>query len=237
MPQSFLVKLRTTGNRIPFVSVLCDEASRLFPEYLDNERPVYALKHQGDSGGRIPLDQVETIAARYLADLRASVPSDPVVLCGYSFGGIVAYEMAQQLTASGARPPLLIIIDSYVPSLHDEAMQHGRHFLGMLKDQLVGQIVENQLRRGKPLNGKLNHYHIIHTYSNAISAYKPKPYEGLLALIRASDDWGPVDLGWYSLVRGRFLLKQIQCNHAEMVKSHGRELAGVVRELINETCS
>ncbi|MFZ1692373.1 MAG: thioesterase domain-containing protein, partial [Flavobacteriales bacterium] len=221
--------------QIPFVSVLCDEASRLFPDFLDFERPVYALKHQGGSRGRIHLDEVETIATRYLADLRAAVPSGPVVLCGYSFGGIVAYEMAQQLKASGAPPPLLIIIDSYAPSLHDEAMEHGRHFLGMLKDQLLGQIVESQLSHGKPLSGKLNHYHIIHTYSNAISAYKPVPYEGLLAVIRAEDGWGPVDLGWYSMVRGRFMLKQIESNHTELVKSHGRELAGVVSKLLSET--
>lgn len=235
MPKSFLVKLRTQGVQTPFVSVLCDEASRLFPEYLDTERPVYALKHQGSNGQRIPLDRVETIAARYLADLRAAVPSGPVVLCGYSFGGIVAYEMAQQLTASGAPPPLLIIIDSYAPHLHKDAMDHGRNFLSLLKDAMLGQIVELRLRQGISLKDKLNHYHIIHTYSTAIAAYKPKPYMGLIAVIRAADGWGPIDLGWHQLSTGTLLLRELDCDHASMVKSHGRELILLIKELLSET--
>jgi len=232
MPTSFLLQLRTSGSLAPLVCVLCDEASRLLPEYMDPGRPVYALKHQG--GSRIALTTVEAIAGRYLADLRSALPSGPLVLCGYSFGGVVAYEMAQQLAAVDERPALVIIIDSYAPALHPDAMKHGRNYLNVLKDLMVAQVVERRLKHGVPLKGKLNHFHIIQTYSHAISLYRPKPYAGQLAVIRAADGWGPADLGWHGLVRGRFWLREMHCDHVSIVKSNTSELAALIKGLLEE---
>jgi pimeloyl-ACP methyl ester carboxylesterase len=216
------------------VLVLCDEASRQVPEFLDSDRPVYALKHQGGDGERIPLNTVEAIAERYLADLRSAVPSGPVILCGYSFGGVVAYEMAQRLAAIGERPPLVIVIDSYAPSLHMDAMDQGRNYLNVLKDLMFARVVERRLNHGVPLKGKLNHFHIIHTYSDATAMYRPKPYAGQLAVIRAADGWGPADLGWYGLAQGRFSLREMHCDHVAIVKSNTRELAALISQLLKE---
>jgi thioesterase domain-containing protein len=216
------------------VLVLCDEASRQVPVFLESDRPVYALKHQGDDGQRIPLKTVEAIASRYLADLRTAVPSGPAIICGYSFGGVVAYEMAQQMAAAGERPPLLIIIDAYAPALHQDAMDHGRNYLNVLKDLIAAQVVDHRLRHGIPLKGKLNHFHIIRTYSHAISLYQPKPYGGHLALIRAADGWGPTDLGWYMLAQGRFVIREMDCDHVSIVKSKSRELTALIRQLLEE---
>src|SRR4030095_9382856 len=59
--------------------------------------------------------QVETIAAHYLSQIRMVQPKGPYFLGGYSFGGIVAFEIAQQLQIEGAHIPLLFIIDSHFP--------------------------------------------------------------------------------------------------------------------------
>lgn len=234
MPRNFLIKLRTQGSRTPLVLVLCDEASRQVPEFLNSDRPIFALKHQGGDGQRIQLNTVEAIAERYLADLRSAAPSGPVVLCGYSFGGVVAFEMAQQMAAAGERPPLLIVIDSYAPVLHQDAMDHGRNYLNVLKDRMISQIVEHRLNHGIPLKGKLNHFHIIQTYSHAVSQYRPRPYSGRLALIRAADSWGPADLGWYLLAQGRFVTREMDCDHVSIVKSNSRELTALISQLLEE---
>ncbi len=51
------------------------------------------------------------IAARYLAEVRAVQPEGPYYLGGFSFGATVAYEMAQQLLATGEHVALLAILD------------------------------------------------------------------------------------------------------------------------------
>jgi thioesterase domain-containing protein len=55
------------------------------------------------------------MAACYVKEIRSIQPAGPYLLAGYSFGGVVAYEMAQQLTASGSNIALLGIIDRPVP--------------------------------------------------------------------------------------------------------------------------
>ena len=46
--------------------------------------------------------------------MRAEAPSGPYLLAGWSMGGVVAYEMAQRLTAEGAEVGLVVALDSMV---------------------------------------------------------------------------------------------------------------------------
>jgi thioesterase domain-containing protein len=65
------------------------------------DQPFYGLElHRGD-GKPVPHTQVEAIAAHYVHELRTVQPQGPYFLGGYSFGGIVAFEMAQQLMKEG----------------------------------------------------------------------------------------------------------------------------------------
>jgi len=54
---------------------------------------------------------VEEIAALYVRAIRSVQPAGPYLIAGWSFGGIVAYEIAQQLHAAGEQAPLLALID------------------------------------------------------------------------------------------------------------------------------
>lgn len=55
---------------------------------------------------------VERLAERYVGELRRVQPSGPYHLGGYSFGAVVAYEMAQQLAALGEEVAALVIVDT-----------------------------------------------------------------------------------------------------------------------------
>lgn len=79
---------------------------------LDPEQPVYGLQAKGLNGIDEPLGTVEEMAAHYIAAITAANPHGPYALAGYSFGGIVAYEMAQQLTAAGKPVKLLALFDT-----------------------------------------------------------------------------------------------------------------------------
>ena len=80
--------------------------------HMGTERPFFGLRRTADD----PLtDSMEQIASRYVAAVLAHQPTGPFYLGGHSFGAIVAYEMASQLTAQGHEIGLLAIIDQNKP--------------------------------------------------------------------------------------------------------------------------
>jgi amino acid adenylation domain-containing protein len=77
------------------------------------DRPVFGLQAQGLDGARPPLRSVEEMARLYLQSILALYPQGPYHLVGLSFGGLVAYEMAQQLKNMGRPVGLLAVLDAF----------------------------------------------------------------------------------------------------------------------------
>ena len=77
---------------------------------LPADLPLYAFRDAIDDGPRAP--SMEAMAGRLSADLTAFQPDGPICLAGYSFAGLLAYEMARQLTAAGREIKLLVIFDT-----------------------------------------------------------------------------------------------------------------------------
>ena len=65
---------------------------------------------------------MEQLAKYYLKQIKAIQPNGPYRLAGWSFGGIVAYEMVHQLTQQNDHVEARILIDSYKPTARKEAM-------------------------------------------------------------------------------------------------------------------
>jgi len=118
-PWSPLVAIQPRGERIPifFVhavggEVLCysDLARELGPD-----QPFYGLQ-AGDLSHPDEAElSIEERAARYLAAVREVRPHGPYLLGGWSFGGFVAFEMAQQLVRAGESVPLVAMLDTRPP--------------------------------------------------------------------------------------------------------------------------
>ncbi len=81
---------------------------------LQSERPVYGLQAQGLDGDETPQRSVEDMARAYILRMRGLQPSGPYALVGYSFGGLVAFEIAQQLVKAGEKIEMLCLLDTYV---------------------------------------------------------------------------------------------------------------------------
>ncbi len=62
---------------------------------------VIGIQARGLAGKDPPHATVEAMAAEYLREVKARQPDGPYNLCGYSFGGLVAFEMARRLRESG----------------------------------------------------------------------------------------------------------------------------------------
>jgi phthiocerol/phenolphthiocerol synthesis type-I polyketide synthase E len=150
-PGSRLVALRREGSERPvfLVADALGTASTYtaLASHL-GDRPVYGLeptsrRHHG----------VKQLAARHVETvLRTQPAAEPLVIGGWSFGAIVAHEIARQLSARGVRVGLLVCIDGSLPNARRLPMGLDPAFLaGCLRMQLDAALGKGTI------GGRLRH--------------------------------------------------------------------------------
>jgi amino acid adenylation domain-containing protein len=116
---SSLVPIQTKGTKPPIFCVHACGAHvfiyRPLVAYLDLDQPVYGLQAQGIDGTREPHTHVEDMAAYYIKEIRELQPYGPYYLVGHTLGGVIAFEIAQQLTRQGEEVGLLAMFDTLCP--------------------------------------------------------------------------------------------------------------------------
>jgi acetoacetyl-CoA synthetase len=112
--------------------------------HIGGDRAVYAIRARGLDGDCEPRNRVQSMAADYLALIRGVQPHGPYLLGGFSFGGLIALEMAQRLTDSGGAVGGLVLIDTFRHSQHRPL----RARLAVLVKFSLRRL--NALRRGSP---------------------------------------------------------------------------------------
>ncbi|NWD75281.1 amino acid adenylation domain-containing protein, partial [Pseudomonas gingeri] len=116
-----VVPVRTTGSQRPLF--LVHEFTGLdlyFPTlgmHIDSDIPVYGLP--GVALGEPQLQTMECLATRLLKVMRKVQPQGPYRLAGWSFGGLLAYEIAIQLVGMDEEVEFVGLIDTYMPRLVD----------------------------------------------------------------------------------------------------------------------
>jgi thioesterase domain-containing protein/aryl carrier-like protein len=83
---------------------------------LANDQPFYVFQPHGSDGMSEPLQSISEIAAEYIKEMQKINTDGPYVVGGYSFGGLVAYEMTKQLTDNGYKVDKLLIFDKEAPN-------------------------------------------------------------------------------------------------------------------------
>jgi len=114
-----VVSVRTTGSNPPFFGVHGLEGGVLFWrdmfEYLPDNQPFYAIQAQGVDGLLPALTSIEEMSRLYIDEIRKIQPHGPYHLGGYSMGGVIAYEMGQQLIRNGEKVNSLVMFDTLNP--------------------------------------------------------------------------------------------------------------------------
>jgi len=108
------------GTRLPFYSIHPVSGSVFcygdLARALGLDQPFYAFQSVGLNEHMTPHKSIEMMAAYYLDALIARQPQGPYYIGGWSFGGIVAFELAQQLRRQGRLVGLLALMDSWLPA-------------------------------------------------------------------------------------------------------------------------
>jgi len=255
---SALVPLQPAGDRPPFFCVhpvagnaLC---YRGLARELGPEQPFWGLQTPALTPGVEPLETVEEMAEAYLGEIREVQPEGPYRLGGWSFGGLVAYEMARRLEAAGEEVALLALLDTLAEPEgsgrdDDEASRVLDFFAHLFRfptdevrelieplpeedrlEALVAHFRESgHLPPDLTLETVRHHLAVEEILRRATRAYRPGPYGGQVTVFRAQDGpaGDPTDptAGWSDRAAGVESVP-VPGRHQEMVfHPHVVELA------------
>lgn len=220
------------------------------------DQPFYALQPQGLDGMSKLHQTVPQMAAHYIMEIRRKQPTGPYYLGGYSGGGVVAFEMAKQLVATGERigglvfldsvapgivmPTTLDKLDNYFTGLRQKGLGHAFNVArgaANRRMEMVATLARKPLRRLFPYHYRLEN--IADTWNEAFAAYQPTPYAGEAMLFRASTGLvAGVDIGhfngWEGLILGNIEVNESPGDHTSMCEQpHVRVLARRLRSYLH----
>ena len=138
-----LVPIQPKGSRPPFFCVHTGSGEVLAYEpwsrYLNANQPFYGVQDHFAYKDGDPEIPIEEMAAIYVRAIRTMQPDGPYLLGGWSFGGLVAFEMARQLVESGQEVPLLVLVDAGAPAFVRQIIEAD--------DAVLLTVLANQLTR------------------------------------------------------------------------------------------
>ncbi len=230
-----IVQIQPNGSRLPIYCIGAADGEvivyRRFALELGPDQPLYGLQPFRLFG---PLPTVKQLATAYIDELRKMGESQPFCLVGYSFGGLVAVEMARQLQCDGIAPPIVALIDTSYP-LGCRANESWEHRISRYRynwNQIAhGSGLSYVIQRAKDRFGRLARSASFQTgvplpnspsdvYSlqeRAAESYRIKSYNGRVYLFRAESQQqefftGGVELGW-SRVLSDLVVKEVPGDH------------------------
>ncbi|HEY7416474.1 MAG TPA: thioesterase domain-containing protein [Ktedonobacteraceae bacterium] len=134
--RSSVVALQSSGSKPPFFFLHVHVEGGAFycftlANVLGSDQPFYVLEPYRFDGMRVP-PTPEAMAADYIQALRSVQPEGPYFLGGFCGGGLLAFEVAQQLRAQGQEVSLLVLIEP----------RAGPDFFRMVGSRLTGRFVQ-----------------------------------------------------------------------------------------------
>jgi thioesterase domain-containing protein/acyl carrier protein len=125
---TFVIPLQPNGVHPPFFCIHPGGGGVLYyrdlAKCIGEDQPFFGIQAEGLDGA-IKWRRIEEIAARYIEEIQQIQPNGPYFLGGLCFGGITAFEMAQQFRAKGENVALLALLDTYAPG-YDRYLPNNR---------------------------------------------------------------------------------------------------------------
>lgn len=194
---SSLVPLRMSGDKAPFFCVHGIGGTvlrfRELARLMGSDQPFYGLQAQGLDGELPVQNRVEEMATHYVEEIQSAGFDGPFYLGGYSFGGMVALEMAHRLRADGYEVPLVILLDTFPGSLKSTGSLFGT-YLTLPIDQQWAHLTRKTKALPRSLRRRVAMMRLPAALKkvreacyHAARAYQPRPYDGPVVLFRASE--------------------------------------------------
>jgi thioesterase domain-containing protein len=167
---------------------------------LDPEQPLISVQPCGLDGGE-PLNSIEALARFEIEQIRGHTSNGPYLIAGHCAGGILAFEVAQQLTAAGQEVALVALIGTPFPTIFQPGPQLLLRLSGHAKGVLTGSLKDRQryiqsklARRLAEGSGDVNpatraaRERVEAATMAAVRRYEPQRYSGRIDLFVTSDE-------------------------------------------------
>jgi amino acid adenylation domain-containing protein len=216
----YLVPIKPQGSKVPLFMVHGAGLNILnfvnVIKHFDKEQPVYGIQGTGPKDLNNWFESIEEMAAHYIQAIIKINPNGPYAIAGFSFGGIVAFEMARQLKEQGKTVSIIALLDTYVDSSYVKSSSYSkkvakyydrtRRRLHVLKEICMGwqnaklyfknkkkYIEEQYLDKNNELTAEeaIAHQEFIianQKVSTIVNRYHLKPQDLEVHLFRAKDD-------------------------------------------------
>jgi amino acid adenylation domain-containing protein len=207
-----LVPIQPGGSKPPFFCVHGGLGGTLYlgplAAQLGPDQPFYGIESDGLDGAVMRHSTVEEMASYYISEIRRIQPHGPYFLGGYCLGGIIAFEMAQQLLRRGEQVAIVAQISTPLQfnslekqaseSMQDRFRQFLRRPVRVMKDRLFVQqhLLRTRaamitypliLRLGLRIPRRLRIMYVIRMLGRAERNYVPKFYPKRLTLFYGRD--------------------------------------------------
>jgi acetoacetyl-CoA synthetase len=233
--------------------------------HMQTEHPIYGIQARGVDGLEPPFDRIEDMAAYYLEALHQLHPQGSCALIGYSFGGLVAFEMARRLAEAGKNATLLVLVDTYP---HPRYLPTGPR-VRLFSKRIFGHVrrmAQMPLRRAMSYftDGVERRLHIAEAHRlrtlppetsrlsfarttarnrdsdfEAMRHYRPQFYRGKLKFVRPEkNSYLPTDptMVWKDLA-SELEVETVPGDHLGMIGTHFDSLAAVLSRCVREAFS
>ena len=185
---SMVYAFNEEGTKTPifFVHTANTGAEAYVPlaQKLPKDQPFYAVEPHNIFSEDSSIRGIEKLAAQYIRYIQKVSPEGPYILGGWSFGAVVAYEMARQLRAAGKTVENVYLLDPIIEHCQEEK-------------ELTRQLLETSFFQGylnnDPLFGRFKKLgfmdKLVQNNKNVLEdmfAYIPQPYEGVVTLFKAT---------------------------------------------------
>jgi aspartate racemase len=222
---SYVVPIQPTGSRAPLFCVPPIGGTvysyLALANHLGADQPVYGLQGTEIDGQPEPPRSIEQLADRYVHAIRGVQPAGPYLLAGWSLGGQIAFEMAQQITRHGEKVALVVLFDSFLsPYGHEFDADHW-----LREARAAGML---------PQGSSADVQTAVGTHLQAWARHRPSPYDGNVLLFMANERdifsrYRGADR-WRALATSELEVKAVDANHFTLM--HEPHIGPVAQHLI-----
>lgn len=226
-------------------------------KHVRSPHSIQGMQARGLDGAEEPFDRIEDMARFYLDAIRAIQSHGPYLLAGYSLGGLVTLEMAQQLTAAGEKVALLAMIDSYPDIRYLSFAQRARLLTRLATRRAAstmklpaGEAFSLMIRpsRRRSLVPKVSYKPPANVPISpamqrarecaylALTRYQPRFYPGRIRFVRAQipTDWPTDPAAVWAHLAEDFEVETVPGDHLEIMSTHYDKLAAVISRYVDE---
>jgi len=257
-----VVPLNSSGTNLPVFFICGIQLYQPLANALGDDQPSFGVFVPAEvlavaAGSTEAVIQVHSLASEYLSAIRRHQPKGPYCLAGVSFGGVLAFEIAHQLTALGEDVGLLALFDSVLArGLSFDAPSWVKGKFKQLTTKSPWEVIEQRIRRNEAQavatntgeDASVDKLGAVRDrlYAQAMNEYGPqmRPWPGRAVLYRALDQKAYVgynvghDCGWGGMLEAGLDVYDVPGDHIGILaEPYVAELATTLRRHLNEASS